>query len=312
MSKEVRPEAADIIKQSNRITSAMYDFSPLEAKGLLLAYSKFTEHDKVFQEYVFSITDVAKAISKDDSADKVWDALERLQGKVIKVKGDDGEWIGYSPLPTIKLHPAKRTVIFKLNPDLQPFFLELRREFTVFPADHAFRLQGKYSLRLFQLVMQWRAKAEANHGVFVVALKYADLREMFMIKPDEYLLASKFRIQILERAMTEINAADVGLMLTLEPPTKNGKTITHFNVKMRLIEPGSPRAVVPPTKRELTDDEYIAKHQDAFDYWLNFAKHQPEFEAMNNQRDTPFMRENRFRVEALKLCKEHKGKKGNS
>lgn len=310
MSKQVRHETTDIVMQSNKLTAAMYDFTTLEAKAVLLAYSKFSEHDKIFQEYVFSMFDVARTISRDSHLDKVWEALDRLQRKSIKIDDGKGYRMSLIPLPTIIMNEKKGTITFKLNPDLQPYFLDLRREFTLFPADHAFRLQGKYSLRIYQLVMQWKSKAEKNHGTWVVSMNYQDLRKMFVIHPNEYKMTADFRKTVIERAMAEINSADVGLVLSLEPPTKNGKSVTHFNIKMRLVKSGECKPALPKTKTEETDDLYIIKHQEGFDYWLKFVTDQIDlgFKPIHSEQARNAMRMS----EALRLCKENKGKAGTA
>jgi len=156
MNKRVTPEPTDLVKQSNKITTAKYNMTPLEMKGMLLAYSKFTEHDKEFQPYEFPLRDVARSFGQEDGKpDKLIAALKRLIMKPIEILDpENNQYFLYAPLPVILIDAKKNTVTFKLNEDLKPHFLALRKEYTMFPAEYAFRLQGKYSLRIFQLIMQ--------------------------------------------------------------------------------------------------------------------------------------------------------------
>lgn len=305
MSKKVRPQPGDLVKQSNKITAAAYDMTKLEKKIFLLAYSKFTEHDKDFTAYNFTISDVAHAISLDtDDHRYLIEVLRAVQKKAIEVWEDD-TWISYMPLPTVKVNP--KTVTFMLNPELQKHFLELRREYTMFPAEFALRLQGKYSIRIYELIMQWQGKA-TDKGVWYVNLNVADLRTMFKIKPDEYKLMSNFRKDIIERSVAEINDAEIGLFITHGLPDKLGKNIEAFNLKVQVVKPGEVKRVTALTKSELTDDQYIAKHQAAFEYWLKFVTDQNEFDFKPFQ--TEQARQIMRRTEAVKRLRENKGRAG--
>lgn len=273
--KHVQLQNTDLLKQSNKITTAKHELNPLEAKAVILAYSKFSPEDKTFQEYQFTIGDVAKAISRDDSYDYIWTVLRGIQKKAIQLQ-DGKKRMSYIPLPSIILDEESGTVGFKLNDDLKPYFLELRQEYTMFPTEYAFRLAGKYSLRIYQLCMQWQEAAKKNHGVFVVRLAVSDLREMFMIKPDEYKKAVDFKKRVIEGPITEINSADIGIILTLEPPTKQGKLITHYNLKMRLIDPTSMRVARPKTKAEESTDAFISKNKELYERCKKFIEESPD------------------------------------
>lgn len=308
MSKKVKPQPTDLVKQSNKITTAMHDMSKLEAKAVLLAYSKFTEQDKEFQAYTFTLHDVAQAISLDtDDYRYLIDVLKKVQKKAMEVW--EGEvWTSYMPLPTVIVNGTAKSVTFRLNPDLQKHFLELRREYTMFPAEFALRLQGKYSMRIYQLVVQWQGKADAK-GFWNVKLDVAELRSMFKLKPDEYKLMARFRIDVIERSVAEINDAEIGLFITHGIPDKAGKRIEAFNLRVQQVKPGDAKRVAAPTKAEETDEQYIAKHLEAFDYWLKFVTEQNEFDfkPFQSEQTRQIMR----RQEALKRLRDNKGKAGN-
>src|ERR1035437_933839 len=253
MTKRVKHEPTDLVKHSNKITAAAYDMTKLEKKMFLLAYSKFTEQDKDFANYNFSLADVANAISMSaDNLPHLIAVLRAVQKKAVEVwEGDT--WISYMPLPTVKVNP--KTVTFMLNPELQKHFLELRREFTMFPAEYVLRLQGKYSIRIYELIMQWQGKAN-DKGFWFVKLNVQDLRTMFKIKTTEYKLMSNFRKDVIERSVSEINDAQIGVFVTYGPPDKLGKNLEAFNLKVQTVKPGEPKHVAAPTKAEETDEQY--------------------------------------------------------
>ena len=132
---------------------------------------------------------------------------------------------------------------------------------------------------------------------------------MFKLKPDEYKLMARFRIDVIERSVAEINDAEIGLFITHGIPDKAGKRIEAFNLRVQQVKPGDAKRVAAPTKAEETDEQYIAKHLEAFDYWLKFVTEQNEFDfkPFQSEQTRQIMR----RQEALKRLRDNKGKAGN-
>lgn len=267
-TRTVQHETSDLIKQANPITTARYDLSALALKSFLLAYSKITPHDKEFTKYSFVLTDVAKLLGDEfGNTENLVQALRRLQRESIFIR-DDGDYVSFIPLPTIRVSVKNNTVTFTLNPDLQPYFLDLRSQYTLFPVEHAFRLGGKYSIRLYQLVIQWQGKA-GKTGTWVIELDISETRKMWGITENEYKLMSRFRIDVIERSVTEINSAQLGLVLTMLPPKRNGKNITHFVIQARKVPSGEPRSVNPEPATE-SEKKAKANRQKHPEKWQEF------------------------------------------
>lgn len=262
--KSATHNPTDLVKHSNSMTTAKYDLSPLALKAFLLAYSKLTPQTKDLDlAYTFGLNDVARLLG-DSAADprNLFDALRRLQKESICIMEED-RYISHIPIPSLDIDGAKMTVTFYLNPRLNSHYLNMKQEYTLFPVEHAFRLSGKYSIRLYQLIMQWQGKA--GKGVsWVVELDPAHLREIWMIQPNEYKLMAGFRRDVIERAITEINSAQLGILLALLPPKKYGKNITHFVIEARLVNQKEPRNLnpKPATPTEDADEKLIKKHPD--------------------------------------------------
>ena len=253
--KRVKHDPSDLVKQSNPVTTARYDLSPVAMKAFLLAYSKLTPEDEEFAKFSFSLGEVARVLGEPNADFRhLVTVLHKLEGARIYVwDGDD--YVSIDPLPTIRISEAKKTVVFTLNPELQPYFLGLKQQYTMFPVEHAFRLHGRYSIRMYQLIMQWQGKEKRDH-TWEVELEVQELRAMWGIGAEEYKLMSSFRRDVIERAVMEINSAQLGVFLTVLPPKKNGKHITHFVIQARRVSPSEPRQVTKKPVKHESKKEY--------------------------------------------------------
>lgn len=273
--KKVSHEPSDLIKHSNAVVTARYNMSQLAIKTFLLAYSKLTPQDSGFYQFEFSESEVRKILGEPVTSKKqLWSKMKSIQKEGIEIC-EGGRYVSHIPLPSIDWNLDAKTITFHLNPAVKPHFLNLKAQYTMFPVEHAFRLYGRYSIRMYQLVMLWQGKEREDH-TWDLELEVRELRTMWGIGEEEYKLMASFRRDVIERAIMEINSAQLGILLTMLPPRKNGKNITHFIVQARRIQASEPRHVnpKPATKTEEDALKLKEKHPEKWQGFYDFAMKQ--------------------------------------
>lgn len=274
--KRVEHGPGDLVKQANPITVARHDLSAAALKVFLLAYSKLTPEDEYFPRFEFSVGEVSRLVGDSQGHTvTLFSTLRKLQKESIEI--DEAKESGtkirksHIPFPSIEVDEEAGTVTFTLNPNLQPFFLDLREQYTMFPVEDTFKLGTRYGIRLYVLVMQWAGKADKT-GSWQVDLEVSAIRRMWGILPHEYREMPNFRRQVVERAITDINSAQLGLMLYPLPPKKNGRNITHLVVGVRRLDKKAPRKLNPEpvTQEEKENASRRKKYPEKWQEFRNF------------------------------------------
>lgn len=100
----------------------------------------------------------------------------------------------------------------------------LESQFTQYYLDQVSSFDSKYSIRMYELLMKWMDVGKTE--------KYTieDLRAKLGLASSEYKTMSLFKVNVLERALTEINKKS-DLIVKYEQ-FRTGRTITHIQFKV--------------------------------------------------------------------------------
>jgi len=124
---------------------------------------------------------------------------EKLMGRVLHIRSTEGN--------LVKLHwicraeHTKGTVILTFAPDLKPYLLHLKREFTICQLAVVTKFTGKYTVRLYLLLKQYASIGWREFDL-------AELREILGIEKNEYREYKRFSQRVLAQAKKEMTAVD--------------------------------------------------------------------------------------------------------
>ena len=121
---------------------------------------------------------------------------------------------------------AEATVKLIFSPAVASMCSRLERHFTSYDLDQIAGLSSKYAVRLYELVIAW--KATGKTPVF----KLQDFRDKIgLLDENEYSTMSNFKKFVLDLAVDQINE-HTDIKLTYEQH-KTGRTITGFSFKFK-------------------------------------------------------------------------------
>lgn len=140
------------------------------------------------------------------------------------------------------------TVQLIFAPVVVPFITRLEEQFTSYELTQVASLASKYSIRLYELLMQWK-----NVGKMKISLE--DLRAKLGLEQDDYTVMGDFKRSVLDLSVKQINE-HTDIKVDYEQH-KKGRSIAGFTFRMKQKEKKLPAATEP------TVSELFAKFTDA-------------------------------------------------
>lgn len=223
------------ITQSNALTSARYNFTPIQKNcvtGIISEVRRiYIDNDlkpgESVQTNLFDNLEVTfKASQLGKLADEPKDAYKAFHDLVtrpVEVLKPDGGWELMTWLSYAKFNPKTKTYVVEVSKHLLPYVVELAREFTSYSLAVTISLKSFFSQRLYEFCCQYRAK-----GRFFLSIE--QLR--FMLKLENkasYKNYGELKRTVLSVAQNELKGLfDKGqcdLWFEYAPKDKEGKKV---------------------------------------------------------------------------------------
>lgn len=195
-------DKSPLIVQSNKLVESRYTLSVGEQRLVFAVASMIHPDDVDFYPYEITIRDLASILNIDlnnayRDADKITD---QLMQRVLVIPEDDGPLkVGW--VSSCKYNNKKGSISFRFDPSLKPYLLQLRRDFTQSKLTILAQFQSIYSIRIYQLLKQYR---KIGHREFRVD----ELKEILGIDKGKYVQFKQFRAWVLNQAKKEFEKKD--------------------------------------------------------------------------------------------------------
>lgn len=189
-----------MVIKSNFLVEAAYRLSAIEQKIILFLATQIKSTDKEFQKYSFNLGDLGAFLGLKSNADYTYlrEVTKTLLSKVLILK-KEGSTLQTHWLESVEYFEDLGVVAINFNPDLKPFLIQLKNNFTKYQLKYAIRLKSQFSIRIYELLKQYE-----SIGVRDFLLQ--ELREKLGVKSDEYPLYGNFKAKILLVAQRELKA----------------------------------------------------------------------------------------------------------
>lgn len=195
-------DKSPLIVQSNKLVESRYTLSVGEQRLVFAVASMIHPDDVDFYPYEIKIRDLASILNIDlnnayRDADKITD---QLMQRVIVIPEDEGPLkVGW--VSSCKYNNKKGSISFRFDPSLKPYLLQLRRDFTQSKLTILAQFQSIYSIRIYQLLKQYRKIGSREFRV-------DDLKEILGIDKGKYTQFKHFRAWVLNQAKKEFEKKD--------------------------------------------------------------------------------------------------------
>ena len=255
--KKIKGKNMSLIVKGNALIGASYNLEVVEQRLILLAtvearrsgkginaLDPLTIHASSYMEQFGVSRQTAYQALKDACKDlfaRQFSYQEHsAKGNVTQKTSRWVSEIGYTE--------EEATVQLIFAPVVVPFITRLEEQFTSYELTQVASLASKYSIRLYELLMQWK-----NVGKMKISLE--DLRAKLGLEQDDYTVMGDFKRSVLDLSVKQINE-HTDIKVDYEQH-KKGRSIAGFTFRMKQKEKKLPAATEP------TVSELFAKFTDA-------------------------------------------------
>jgi plasmid replication initiation protein len=208
---------------SNTINEARFKMTKAEQKLFLYCVGHVDNNEsKLGQEFHMTVKDFADflEIERTNALRQMTKITRDFIGKVVEFYEHGKTQYKQMPvLTSVSYNLNKGDVTFKVNPDLKPYLIDLKKQFTQYSLQEVIQFKSIYSMRIYQILNQWDFVGQITYTI-------EKLRFMLSIEDEEYKLYGDFKRKVLEVAFKEINKNSV-LKYTYKE-LKTGRKVTSI------------------------------------------------------------------------------------
>ena len=231
------------ITKDNRLIEASYTLTISEQRVLLACISQVDSRGVLNESDGFDVSasDIADLIGIDqrNAYRDIQAAIDKLYHRSIRLddEGSEARWISK------KIYSGGTATIY-FSAHVIPYLSELSARFTTYKLAHVAKFKNVYSIRLYELLVQWASKGERE-------LSVDKIRYMLQIG-EKYTAFKDFRRYVIQIAVNEINEhsnlwCEYGVR-------KFAQAVTHVQFKFGLKSETQPRN----NQNFITDDKIKA------------------------------------------------------
>lgn len=182
--------------QSNQFTLALYHMTAMEKKILYILIATLKPKQASFQIMKFQTSDLMRYLGQDgNNYHAIREAIRRLQRRLIYIKEEKStleiQFVGHA-----RYYERQGYFECSFHPQLEPYLLLLKENFTAYPVEVIMKLNSFYSQRLYELVCSYKSL-----GMFSMTVDR--LKEIFCIT-DRYTKYNDFKRNVIIPAYEEL------------------------------------------------------------------------------------------------------------
>jgi len=228
-----------LIVQSNSMAMARYSMTALEQKVFLIILSTINKNDVDFNLTTLRVKDMADIMKVHPNIlyRDLKKICKNLLGNVIEIPTYENDWELVTLFKYAKYKGKDGTVTFKINEEAKPYLLELRELFFKMEIGEVLLLDGKYSLRLYQI-----AKSNLFSGVCTITID--ELKNVLKLTQKSYNKFSNIKNKVITPSLDEINSK-TEINISCEY-IKTGKEIK--SIKLIIKNNKRRKAILKPSK----------------------------------------------------------------
>lgn len=197
----------NLITQSNKmVQNARFsdDITMRELKILYTVVSMIEPNDSEFKLYKFRVRELFDlfGLKKNTPVTVIKETAEKLLTRYVSVSSEDSNnFLGYSLISVCKYIENAGTLEIKINSDVKPFLLQLKRDFTSYKLLNILTLKSEYSIILYQYFKSYL------HSGGSITVDVEEFKSMLFGKDNtKYSKYSLFKRDLLVRVLNEINS----------------------------------------------------------------------------------------------------------
>lgn len=219
------------VYKANKLIEARYNLSLNEQKLILYAASQLNNFsDKDFTTIRMPVSEFFKMACVDEKSKNhnyLKNLVKGLMGKQLEIEYLNDDWELIQWVSRCKYESEDAIIEFEFSPAMKPYLLKLEEHYRGYPLREVMQLNSKYSIRLYELLIQWEYTKHRS-----LTIEVEELRKKMGLLNDEYERFTDFENRVIKVAVTEINN-ESNIFVTYEK-IKKGRRIHEIKFKFEM------------------------------------------------------------------------------
>lgn len=260
------------IWESNELVSARYSWTVQQQRVVLMMMADLDPTAEDFGVQRVQISELIEIAGARNNAlyQRSKEAALDLLDQKIAIKLPSGSYKFYNLMSSVE--PRKGYILARFNPDMRPFLLQLKNNFTRFLLKNVVRFQSPYSIRIYVMTAQFR-----DTGFRIILVD--TLREALMLE-DKYSRFRDFKKRVIDQSIKEINEfSDLELSYEVSYVNNNQPHSIRFSVKEKDIPEETRKEIQESIKAQINTSSPpgMESVEDPFDLWIDeLEREEPE------------------------------------
>jgi plasmid replication initiation protein len=273
------------VYKANEIVEASYRLTLNEQRVILACIGQVNAAEKllVTDKFEPSAKDFAKlfGILEDRAYSELQTIAKTLYQRSVTLHNPDPNYPTLKKLETrwissIGYLPEVGKIVLRFAQDMIPYLSELKGQFTRYKLEHIGNMSSAYSIRLYELLMQWKTTGKRE-------MEIDWLKRQFQIE-GKYNSIKDFKKHVVDIAVKDINThSNYQVSWTQR---KTGRKVTHltfeFSEKKPVVPLKKPRAKTKALKQPTTEVNEIKI--DNLEYFADMRK---RYKGKFNEQNVP-------------------------
>lgn len=188
--------------KSNDLVEARYRLSLQESHVVLWLLIQIKPEDEDFKTHELNVDEFAKMVGLrvDSQYEELQKTMLSLLQRVMKIYSPEHKkLVQIAWLSSAVYEDGKGYVSLRFDPELKPYLLQLKSQFTKISIADTLQFKSIYAVRIYELLTQYGSIGKREISV-------DELRDYCGIEEKEYELYASLKRDVINRAKTEINA----------------------------------------------------------------------------------------------------------
>lgn len=280
MAKKTEPETAldnPWVRQSHAISRAAYNLSAMGRRVVFVAMARVQAEKDGELKAEFSKAELMKLLGRSGGGGRdvrqVEEAVKSIQDHAVILYNEDGSGVRRVWFPDLEFTPNFESVTLRFNRFLKREILDFRDQFTTLYLSEYGRLTGRYSQRIFEIVMSYKGfagKGGNKPGEWWCEFPTGELREMLDVQENEYQATTEFRRRCVDDPVREINEKIPSVRLEVDR-LRTGRRLSGFRFKASVRRAGEPKQAnpTPATESEAEELKWIDANPELWEQLLD-------------------------------------------
>lgn len=227
--KTIKPKDDALIVRHNKLIEARYETTLHQQRIMLWLISEIRPEDREFQKYRVTIKELARFIGIEKNKNIYHElaiATKGMVGCVIEIgEIGEGRLLQMGLIRLVEYRYGEGFIDISVNPELLPYLIELKANFTTAYLRDLMAMRSVYSIRLYDLLNQYRKIGKRT-------LEVEEIKRIFKIE-EKYTEYKNFKARVVVPAVKEIEARTDLLVSLIEKKTGRSVTALEFTIRTK-------------------------------------------------------------------------------